>query len=179
MKAFVTSINEPTTDLCIWSLERNGFEVVLLKRWDSLAEKLADIYSQADDDFVRVDADTVPNQNLTEPALRAAADDRLWWVQFLTYDWYKQDTTHGGVQFIKKEALPALRANIKDSLSLERPESQMYRLKEFHNPRRCDWNPCIMGITNYKNDMRRVREVKERRLQWDYDWELAEKLGKL
>ena len=27
MKAFVTSIGEPTTDLCVWALERQGFDV--------------------------------------------------------------------------------------------------------------------------------------------------------
>jgi hypothetical protein len=65
MKAFVTSIGEPTTDLCVWSLERNGFEVVLLNNGSLLADKLKSIYEQATDDFVRIDADVVVNSTFT------------------------------------------------------------------------------------------------------------------
>lgn len=61
MKAYVTSIGEPTTDLCVWSLERNGFETVLIQDQTTLAEKLKRIYSEADEDFVRIDADVIVN----------------------------------------------------------------------------------------------------------------------
>lgn len=180
MIAFVTTIGESTTDLCIWSLKRNGFEVHSVSSDTTLWQKMKLIYEEAynlDVDFVRVDADVVPNLNLTEDNLRATGN--LWWVQFQTYDWFKQDTAQGGVQYITRQALPALVKRIDEAEHEERPETYMYRIPEFHNPRRCDWNPCIMGIQNYRNDMERVRETKQRRNQTGYDWELAEKLGRL
>lgn len=179
MKAIVTSIGEATTDLCVWSLERNGFEVVKYQSWTSLAEKLLDIYHDIDDDFVRVDADVIPNRNLT-PAVADNLDPEIWWLQFMTFDWYKQDLAHGGVQLVRKAALPALRANVREALPLERPESWLFRVKEFHNPRRCVTNNKVMGLTNYHNDMSRVKEVKQRREQLaNYDFELAERIEKL
>ena len=57
MKCYVTSIGEPTTDVCVWSLKRNGFDVELLQDNSSLQNKLKRIFEKADDDFLRVDAD--------------------------------------------------------------------------------------------------------------------------
>lgn len=180
MKAYITSIGEKTTDLCIWSLERNGFEVVLIQNPSSLASKLEEIYNRADDDFIRVDADVVPNKILTPDMARAPLTSSIWWLQFLTYDWFKQDATHGGVQFVKAEALPTLRTHVKEAMDKERPESYLYRLEEFHEPRRCQTHPVVVGIHNYKNDPDRVSETKQRRGQYlDYDFELARRLDEL
>lgn len=180
MKAFVTSIGEHTRDLCVWSLERNGFDVVLIESGSLLVDKLKTIYEQADDDFVRVDADVVPNMNLTPDSVIASAHEYQWWIQYETFDWHKQDTTWGGVQFIKKEALPYLRANIDKYHNQERPETMISRIPEFHNPRRFDSCPCIMGIHSFAaTDEERVRGVKERRNQHGYDWQLAAKLMEL
>lgn len=185
MKAYVTSIGEPTTDLCVWSLERNGFAVYLLDApHASLAEKLKWIYEdRPGENFIRVDADVIVNRYITPQFIEVYVDnDDTWWTQFITYDWYKQDTTYGGIQFIKKEALPALRNNIDKFINAERPESQMYRLDEFDNPRRCvTFEGRIMGLNGYaQTDLDRVIETKRRRKQLDnYDFELVERLNKL
>jgi hypothetical protein len=179
VKAVITSIGELTTEVCKWSLERNGFETILIQDKNTLlAEKLEQIYKEIDEDFVRVDADVVPNNVLT-PELMSNFSNGFWWYQFLTFDWFKQETTHGGIQLVKKEAIPILRANISRFKNAERPESQMYRLEEFHKPRRCKTINAIMGLHNYKNDIERVKEVKKRRGQSNYDWELAERLNSL
>lgn len=181
MIAYVTSIGETTEELCVWSLKRNGFFVVLLRDPDtSLAAKLKQTYNYADDDFVRVDADVVVNKNLT-PEIGELANAGQWWMQFWTYEWYKQDFTHGGVQFIKKQALPALRANVDRMQGMERPESELYRLPEFHDPRRCDWYPMVVGLHGFKQaDYQRIKDTKTRRGQIAaYDFELAEKLDQL
>jgi hypothetical protein len=179
MKAYVTSVGEPTEALCVWALERQGFDVTLVRNDSNLWGKLKLIYSLATDDFVRVDADVIVNQNLHPEKLRQNIGSDEWWVQFMTYDWYKQDLTHGGVQFIKKEALEALRSNVAGATHKERPESYMFRLAEFHNPRRCVSSEEVMGLHGYKNDMIRARIVKERRSQVGYDWELVSKLEEL
>ena len=183
IKAIVTSIGEPTTELCVWSLERNGFKVKLIENpGTTLAEKLKLIYATTDENFLRVDADVIVNKNCTPNAIRALhQDENIWWQQFLTYDWFKQDLTWGGVQYIKKQVLPILNANIDKFLTAERPESQMYRLDEFDNPRRCVGVDICMGLHGYGiKNIKRVIETKQRRNQfYDYDFELAEKLNKL
>lgn len=176
MIACVTSISEKTTELCVWALERNGFEVALYESNSTLWEKLKDIYEQMEEDFIRVDADVIPNELCTPEFMKNYSE---WWMQFLTYDWFKQTTTHGGINFIKKEALPYLRAQVHEAENLERPESYMYRIASFHNPRRCFTSEVILGLQNYKNDMNRVRQTKERRKQTGYDWLLVEKLEEL
>jgi hypothetical protein len=183
MKAIVTSIGETTTETCVWALERNGFDVQLIQNaGTSLAEKLKLIYATNDENFIRVDADVIVNQHCTPNSVRALSESsEIWWMQFQTFDWYKQDLTWGGVQFIKKKALPILSENINTALNMERPESQMYRLKEFYEPRRCVGVEVCMGIHGYGiHNVDRVKETKKRRNQYsDYDFELAERLSNL
>lgn len=176
MKAFVTSIGEPTTDLCVWALERNGFDVEIVKGKSKLAEKLKYIYETADDDFLRVDADVIVN-NKCLPTLQSIN----WWTQFQTFDWYKQALTYGGVQLIKKECLPILRDRIDDFMQTERPETAIYRINEFMYPRRCTSLNMVVGIHGYGiEDIENVIATKTRRNQLDdYDFELAERLNEL
>lgn len=181
MIAYITSIGEPTTETCRWSLERNGFEVVVVQdKYTTLAQKLKWIYDASVGlDFIRVDADVVVNKNLVPEFVAHSAPKDIWWTQYMTFDWYKQDLTHGGVQFIKNEALASLSEHIHEALDKERPESYMFRLKEFHGPRRCISNSKVVGIHGYaQKDMERVKATKARRNQY-YDWELAERLNAL
>lgn len=179
MKAFITSFNEITTGLCVWRLEEQGFETVLLQDETTLADKLKRIYDQADDDFVRVDADIVPNQNLTPQNVLMSKIEKVWWTQFMTFDWFKQDLAYGGVQFIRKAAIPYLRKHINEAMNEERPETYMSRIEAFYNPRRFQSDSMVIGLQNYKNDMNRVRQTKERRGQSGYDWDLVGKLNDL
>lgn len=176
MKAFVTSIGESTTELCVWSLERQGFDVELIKDPDTtLAEKLQVIYNKADDDFLRVDADVIVTRKVK--LLEVPAD--AWWVQARCFGWYSQDIINGGVQLIKKECLPALRKHIPNHLADERPETSMSRLEEFYDPRRFVSVDLVCGIHGYKNDVDRAKTTKDRRGQFDFDFELARKLNEL
>lgn len=178
MKAYVTSLGETTTDLCVWSLERLGFDVVLLNDPNTILwEKLKEIYSIQNDDFLRVDADVVCNKNVLE--LIKLRD--LVWYQSLTYDWFKQDITHGGIQFVRQPAIQTIRNHIYEAKWKDRPESYIFRLKEFENPRICGTLQTICGLHGYKqNDVDRVKAVKKRRNQYEnYDWELSERISEL
>lgn len=180
MKAYITSIGEPTTDLCVYTVERNGFEAVLIQDANTtLAQKLKQIYEQADDDFIRIDADVVMNKTLNTKSVVSYQNDKVW-TQFKTWDWLQQSVCHGGVQFIRKAALPVLRKNIDTFMEAERPESQMFRLDEFHNPRKCETSNWIVGLHAYKSDLEAVKIVKTRRKQLDnYDFDLVERLNAL
>lgn len=179
MRAYVTSIGERTMELCEWSLKRNGFDVTLLKSDSNLWSKLKDIYNQADEDFVRIDADVVVNRSFTPESLNLYQGD-VWWWQFQCFDWFKQDLGYGGVQYIREQAIPHLRDNVDKFIDAERPETELSRIKEFYEPRRFESVETVAGLNNYRNDMKRVMKTKSNRGQLnDFDWELAEKLNEL
>lgn len=176
MRAYITSIGETTTEISEWALKRLGFDTIVINDPSSLWQKIYQITSNEEDDFLRVDADIIVNQNV----LDLIKETELWWYQTLTFDWWKQDVTHGGVQFIRKQCLPIIRQHIHEATHKERPESYLFRLPEFHEPRVCGTYEQICGLNGYKqNNMQRVRDTKERRGQIGYDWELAGRLNLL
>lgn len=185
MKAYVTSIGERTTDLCVWSLERQGFDVTVLRDGTTLANKLKRIYAQADEPFVRVDADVICNRNVarTFRELFKIKSDDVWWVQGCTYGWYAQDVIFGGVQFIDKPIIQVLRDNIERYSHDSRPETRLFRMPELYNPRRCISIPGLFGVHGYgqkTSDLVRVKAVKiERGHYGNYDWELMDRINEL
>jgi len=181
IKCFVTSIGEPTTDVCVWSLKRNGFDVELLQDNSSLQNKLKRIFEKADDDFLRVDADITVNKNLTPEFLSSLELDEIWWWQFLCFDWYKLDIAHC-MSFIKKPAIEHLRANIDRFERSLRPETDVSRIEELHNPRRLlTYEDRIVGLHGYGiKDIQPVIELKKARNQdYLYDFEMVERLKEL
>lgn len=184
MKAYVTSIGEVTTDLCVWALQRNGFEVEVIHNPGLLVDKLKAIYEMADQDFIRVDADTVVNKDFTPDFVLNAMDNfpYRWWLQFMTFGWHRQNMIHGGVQFIKKEALPALRASVDAVHDQDRPETMLTRIPAMYNPRRFDsLEDVCVGLHGFAAaDVDRVISQKKKRDYFnDYDFELAAKLEDL
>jgi len=174
MRAYITTTREPTLDLAKWSLSRWGFDVQVVQGDDRLSDKLDIIYHDATGDFVRMDADVIASSNIQMLLLMGSSD--VWWEQYLTFDMYKLDTTHGGIQVIKKEALPVLRKHIRDFMHDERPETRMYRLDEL-NPH-CATREVILGVHGWGGqDIQQVHTTKSERLQLDrYDWEMIERM---
>lgn len=174
MKAFITSINEPTTELCRWQLERYGFQTVLIQDARSLGEKLEDIYNQADADFIRVDADVIVNSNIK---IVHSLPRNFRWVQFKTFDMYKLDLTNGGVQWISKEIIFTLRANISQFKHDNRPESRMFRLDEFNQRQNFITAGTVAGIHGFgQKDWQRVKDTKDQRKDQAYDWEIVKRM---
>lgn len=178
IKAYITSIGEPTTDLCEWAVKRLGFETVMVHSdITTLAHKLEFIYNQADDDFIRIDADVIVNKNLE--AVKNM-NKNLLWVQYKTFDMYKLDLTNGGVQYYSKKIIPTLRANIGKFKHDDRPETRMYRLPEFTERWRFKSAENVVGIHGFgQRDIDRVKRTKDgRKYASDYDWVLVERMQK-
>lgn len=184
MKAYITSVGEPTTQLCDWALKRNGWNVELLFDGNtSLADKLEFIYETATEDFLRVDADVIVNRFCTPDFIKEQMDKQpdTWWLQFQCWGWYGQQPIYGGVQFIKIEALEALRSNIKRFKHTSRPETAISRINEFYNPRRFQSVDTLLGIHGYGiKDLKPIIIQKANRGQSsNYDFELAKRLNEL
>lgn len=161
----------------MWALERNGFDVVVIQDDRALGYKLKEIYEQADDTFLRTDADVIVNR-LCMPKNVIRVDAQ--WAQFKVFDWFKQIPVAGGIQVIDRELLPTLRKAIDYQLESDRPETMMSRLTEFHNPRIFKTFNTVFGIHGYGiKDYQYVKETKERRGQIGYDWPLVERLNLL
>lgn len=179
MKAYIFSIGEPTTELCCWQLKRLGFEVVLYKDELSLWHKLKRLYTEADEDFVRVDADIIPNNNIKE--LISQTNPQYWWYHSMGWDMYANDIRPISVAYIKKQAIPIARKHIDEAKGELRPETYIFRLPQFDNPRRAITANIITGLHGYHQgepNNKRVRNMKEKRGQ-NYDWELFDKVDRL
>lgn len=182
MKAVITAFNEPTVELCKWSLERNGFEVILFQDDSSFWQKLSDIYNAVDEDFVRIDADVIVNRNLNPELINnLSQDNTVWWWQFTMFDWYKMDVAYG-MSFIRQQALPVLRSNIGRFKDKSRPETEVSRIPELHNPRRFKtYDKQIVGLHGYGiKDIKPVIKLKANRGQSaNYDFELTARMNQL
>lgn len=179
MKAYVTSVGERTTNLCLWSLQRQGFDTELVSGNSTLGEKLQYIYETADDDFVRVDADVIVAKRLDHIVTYPPFSENVWWVQFPVFDMYKLDLSNGGIQYIKKDALDALRRGIGEFLHDDRPETRMWNLDALKRPRRCQtYKYHVAGLHGFaQKDLDRVKTTKNNRKYADtYDFEMADKL---
>lgn len=172
------SIGEPTTDTCVWSLKRLGFEVVLIAdERTSLWDKLKLMFDEVGyEDFLRVDADVICNRNVLK---LVEWQSQAWYIQSLCWDWLKQDLGYNTPSFIRREALSAIRTHLNEAQYEERPETYLTRLPEFYQPRRAETANLICGLHGYAQaDYERVKQQKQRRGQ-DYDWELFEKVNAL
>ncbi len=186
MIAYVTTVGEPTTDLCVWSLKRNGFEVHTVSGNTTLAEKLKLIYEAAlytDQDFLRIDADVIVNKDCNKETILKAQESHpnAWWIQFQCWGWYSQKLIYGGIQYYKKDSLPILMKYVDSAQPFNRPETYLSRVREFYEPRRFESHDLALGIHGYGiKDLKPIAKQKaERGQSHNYDFELAEKLNAL
>lgn len=175
MKAVVFSIGEKTTDLCAEQMERFGFNVEIWQDQSPLWQKLARLYL-LDEDVVRIDADIIPNENVTY----LPRQTNYWWLCGSGWDWYAHGIRPISIHFIKRQALKVAREHIKQATTQARPETYIWRLPEFHNPRRCKVVDEVMGLHGYaqKDQRSRIKSLKSSRDQY-YDWSLVEKIEAL
>lgn len=149
------------------------FDVELIKGPDSLAHKLEYIYNEAKEDFLRVDADVIPNGNVLE---LDNYNKSYWWVQARVFDLYKNDLMNGGIQFIKEPAIKYLKKYISKHMNDERPETGVWRESDINNHTITNIE-VICGVHGFgQKDLDRVRATKGRRNQTDYDFKLSERL---
>lgn len=182
MIAYVTSIGEATTDICVWQLKRFGFDVVLLKGKESWFDKYSRFIDMADiegEDCLRVDADIIVNK-----AIKKVQDDNcgrtVLMTQYAVWDFYKNAISNTCPIYYSKEALPIIERNL-NRLDNQRPECSASRLKEVHPE--FDINARIVGTHGFFQrpaDMDRAYESRKRKRQLgEFDFELVNKIREL
>lgn len=180
MKAFVTSIGERTTELCVKQLKKYGFEVVLLgekEDWLTKYKKFIGQASQTGEDVLRIDADIIPNRNIAKVPELAKVYSSMFLVQFSIFDFYKYDIGIGQPLLYKKEGLSVMLKHLH-KITGHRPETEMSRLPQIN-----DWMincPVVMGTHGFFQTRETFDEAyrnKDRKGQLpDFDFPLAEEI---
>ena len=178
MKAYIFSIGEPTTDLCIELMEKYGFEVVLYQDQTSLWNKLKRFYTEVmestDKQAVRIDADIIPNKNVSN-----YLEVQPGWVSAWGYDWYKQDRGSISIHAMHRDVIKLCLDRINQAKDKVRPETYLWRHPDINNltTHAKGWT---MGIHGYGQQAHRdrIKALKDSRGQ-AYDWELVERIEAL
>jgi len=180
MIAYVTSVGEKTTQICVDQLKSFGFDVVLLDGVESWPNKYRRFINEAREDCIRVDADVIVNENIGVAIMKVIDRDVLM-SQFSVYDFYKNNTSVGNPVYYTKKALEIIREHIKE-IDDRRPEASAWRLKEI-NEYTITIESEIVGLHGFGQDdetVARARKNKENRGQIDmYNFDLVGRLRKL
>lgn len=181
MKCFVFSIGEKTTDLCCKLMREYGFEVILYQDQTSLWEKLKRFYTEAlateDQEFVRIDADIIPNKNVKE--FLGTRYGNRWWMCASGFDFYKQDLGAISIHRMERPIIELCLQYIDTAKNKSRPESQLWRHEEINMDTGVADEFCF-GLHGYgQGDQRqRIKDLKYIRNQ-KYEWELLDRIEAL
>ncbi len=170
MKAYLTTIGEPTTNIARFQLDKLGFEVILMDVKEPWIQKYTRFIEQANENCLRVDADVVVNRHILD-CLRLG-DDVM--AQFSCYDFYRNDIHASWPIYYGKNILNILKQNI-EKLEIARPEASAWRLPEIQ-PHTVTFEGCYgsHGIGADKDMIDRAIDNKIKRGQMDeYDFALA------
>lgn len=179
MKAYVCTIGEPLTDICAEQLEKFGFEVRLIEGNQPWSDKYANFISMADDDCIRIDADTIPNKEIKQLLRHIPSNADM--IQFHGYDLYKNKVGITTPIFYSKRAIEFIRDHFNE-LDLRRPEASAWRLLEKEGFRVLTHLAvvAIHGLYLREEDIKRHKKHKiERKQIEEYDFDLIEKLQKI
>ena len=180
MRAYVCSIGEKTTDICVSQLEKYGFDVVMLggvEAWIDKYKRFIDMASATGQECIRVDADIIVNKNI----VGATDGFGVLMAQFKVYDFYKNDVSVGQPCWYSAEGLQIIKKHWNDFYDRKRPESSAWRLEQVN--KRTYTSDLIVGMHGFFQDdahMDRAEINKEDRGQAEnFDFKLARKLKSL
>lgn len=178
MIAFVFSIGEKTTPLCLKLLNEYGFETRLFQDNTTLWYKLKRFYTEAletdETHFMRVDADIIPNRNVLRLAEKARG-----WSCASGYDWYSQDRKAISVHVMERHIIEKCLRHIEEAEDKIRPETYLWRLPEVNSYTNIqDEFNCGLHGYGQQDHRDRIKELKYNRNQ-KYDWDLLDRIEAL
>ena len=122
MKAYLTTIGEPTTDLCKSQLEKLGFEVVVIDGMETWEVKYKRFIDMANEDCLRIDADVILFNDFKLPKFKG-----IVMAQFQVVDFNKFKIHTGQPVYYSKGLLDIAKTL---PVSAHRPETSMWRRPE-------------------------------------------------
>lgn len=129
LKAYLTTIGEPTTALCKSQLEKLGFEVVLLDKKEDWPTKYKRFIDLANEDCLRIDADIVLFNDFNVETLKKDISelnqDVIAQYQVVHFSKFKIHT--GQPLYYSKRILEIAKGL---PVSAKRPETAMWRRPE-------------------------------------------------
>lgn len=180
MKAYITSIGEKTTAICVQQLILFGFEIVLLDKVEPWIEKYKRFINMAHEPCVRVDADIIVNEKIKLVTAETLGTP-LKMIQFRNYEFYRNDIAVGQPVWYSAEALRLIRKHWNELGDKKRPEASAWRLRQINSFTKT--SDIIVGMNGFFQDdehlTRHEKHKKERHQDHEYDFELAKKLKAL
>lgn len=183
MKAYVTSIGEKTTDICVEQLEKFGFEVVLLDKmesWESKYKRFIRMAHESNEDCIRVDADVIVNKNIKKVFEDVEREDNYLITSYNLYDLYRNGIFEGSPILYTKKAIGIIN-RYHMMLHPNRPESSACRLDRI-NPHKYH-DETIVGMHGFGSDKETIMRAKQNKIDRKqielFDFELVDKLMKL
>ncbi len=193
IKAYLFSIGESTTEISKWSLERLGFEVVLIEDpKTSFSEKYEQFLKMAKEDggwVVRTDADIVHNKHFgreIDTIRKEIPHSQIIWWQFPLYCCLRHEIIRGAPMFMSPKVIRFGQKFKNDFFrKANRPETKFYRQKEINQY--CAVREMesyqVAGLHGYaqnEEDVQRVLVQKNKRNQLqDWDLKIIERLKNL
>jgi len=180
MIAYVTSIGEATTGICVWQLKRFGFEVILLGGKEDWFDKYCRFIDEAEkrnENCFRVDADIIVNKKIESIEFY---DYDFYMAQFTVWDFYKNDISQSCPILYGIDSFKIIKNNL-NKIDKQRPECSASRLEKIH-PRFVK-NSTIVGMHGFFQDLddqKRAYESRKRKNQLDeFDFDLVNKIREL
>lgn len=182
IKAYLFSVGEKTTELSKWSLERLGFEVILIQDpKTTLSQKYSQFIKMhvGDEWVVRCDADIIVNRHFkteVERIIKLPQGD-FWWWQFRVFCFLKQEVIGNTPMLMRREVFDYAKAKGYDKVMFAnelRPETALFR-DHIINPHTITMpEGQVVGMHGWgqsKEDIMRVMEMKNKRRQL-HNWDL-------
>lgn len=176
MKAYVTSIGERTTEICVSQLEKFGFDVIISSAVEPWHQKYRRFLEIMDEDILRVDADVIVNKNIIDEYKDFLSNGELM-RQWTIFDFYRNDLWIGQPVAYSKKALSIIRGYIM-SMDEKRPETWASRIPEINPYLMTSMN--VVGMHGFFQDMeafkRHLKHKIERKQESHCDFQMAEKI---
>lgn len=162
MKAYVTSIGERTTEICVRELQRVGFEVELLDLPIPWHEKYMAFLTMAKMEgkpCIRVDADVIVNDNIR--VMKNMPMTKMLMAQCQVFDLHKNDLHWGGPIYYSPESFDIILGSFR-KLERSRPETSAWRLPKING--RTMSVPDVVGMHGFYQDLDTIKRGLENKV---------------
>jgi hypothetical protein len=177
IKVVVFSRGEATTQLCIESIYRQGFDVEVWADDDSYANKLVRL-CMLKQEVIVVSADVIVNSHFPRFVESCITNrDNVVWCKPHGFSWWTQELRPIGVMYLHPRALSIIEKNISSAANTSNIDMSLWVLPSFKQPfNTAKLSSMVVGIEGYGIGRHMVPDTIMYE-SVDFDW--VSKLNKL